>query len=512
MFSKSEFGSDGFTVIGGKPKHHKKKPQPNWQKPKQKTGPIVQSDARFFREKIISPVCLGQYRELFAAAGKTDKLPKIRLDMEHDKRLQYIPYMPETQEGAAYRKFVHIGQRKLIMQRVQHLTYLLAQKDEFAIVVYAGAAPCNPIWAEHLLFPNVKYILVDPNAFNIYITNYRDTHHYYYDKPENKICYFGYSDTNENRSYDIRSFGIKWFDGHQVQLIPNKLAPQAHAGVENTYYINTAEKEKRQNAIKYFYESDDRLFLIENYFTNDVAEFIKELVDARPDPLTKFVFWSDIRTGVDTVRNKSATGAARQATDDDDDESGTPTDLDIYWNTAMMYSWCRIMEPDFSQLKFRLPFGMSKSLNWSKYESYFNDAEARGCDFRMPNTSIMPFFSGDIYIQCWCKVNSTETRLWLTKTDIVNNNIKQYKFTLYEETLFWYNVFERTSMHYRNPFICEELCFDQCGDCSIEATIWEEYKDKLDSNFDALFWVRWIGELTTRHLCRGGHGHLIRRP
>jgi hypothetical protein len=366
MFGKLEFGSDGFTVVGGKPKSKQRKPK-HFVKPKQQTGPILESDAKFFREKIISPVLLEKYREEFAKTCKTDRLPKIRLDMEHDRRLQYILYTPETQLGAAYRIFVHIGQRKLVMQRIQHLTYIITKKKQFAIVVYAGAAPCNPIWAEHLLFPNVKYILVDPNPFNIYITNYRDTHHYYYDKPENKICYFGYSDTNEKREYDIRSFGIKYFDGEQVRLIPNKLAPEAHAGVENAYYINPQEVEKRKNAIKYFYESDDRIFLIENYFTNDVAEFIKELTDARPTVESpKFIFWSDIRTGVDTIINKTAIGAKRQAVDDDDgDESGTPTDLDIYWNTAMMYSWCRIMEPNFAQLKFRCPFGMSKSIRSS---------------------------------------------------------------------------------------------------------------------------------------------------
>ena len=58
---------------------------------------------------------------------------------------------------------VHHGQRKLLLGEIS----FLLQAKESDWVVYAGAAPSNKAAFLAALFPNKKFILVDPNNFNI---------------------------------------------------------------------------------------------------------------------------------------------------------------------------------------------------------------------------------------------------------------------------------------------------------------------------------------------------------
>jgi hypothetical protein len=124
-----------------------------------------------YYEKLIDPT----YLELFKQVNNKEILlpPKVTLDLENDPRLKYTPKkdrLPRIYpELDAYDRFVHIGQRKLFLSEIQHLSAKLKSKDEVAIVVYAGSAASNKGWMEHLMFPNVKFLFVDPNMFKIYI-------------------------------------------------------------------------------------------------------------------------------------------------------------------------------------------------------------------------------------------------------------------------------------------------------------------------------------------------------
>lgn len=57
---------------------------------------------------------------------------------------------------------VHWGQRKLLMSEIEFLTTYAEKGD---IVVYAGAAPGNHTYLLSLMFPFVKFYLIDPNPF-----------------------------------------------------------------------------------------------------------------------------------------------------------------------------------------------------------------------------------------------------------------------------------------------------------------------------------------------------------
>jgi hypothetical protein len=65
---------------------------------------------------------------------------------------------------------IHIGQRKLFLSEVQYLTEVMTTLDpskKVEYVLYAGSAPSNKQYYLSVLFPNVKFILVDPAKFNI---------------------------------------------------------------------------------------------------------------------------------------------------------------------------------------------------------------------------------------------------------------------------------------------------------------------------------------------------------
>jgi hypothetical protein len=56
----------------------------------------------------------------------------------------------------------HIGQRKLLLNEIQFLTYATKPQQQH-IIIYVGAAPCEHLTIIQTLFPGNKYLLIDPN-------------------------------------------------------------------------------------------------------------------------------------------------------------------------------------------------------------------------------------------------------------------------------------------------------------------------------------------------------------
>lgn len=238
------------------------------------------------------------------------------------------------------------------------------------------------------------------------------------------------------------------------------------------------------------------IYICEKYFTNETAKFCKKLFEARKNypkfAGCKTLFWSDIRT-------------------DSNPEGDNPGDLDIVWNSAMMYNWLRLSEPDFAMLKFRTPYlNPNTIINFDKYRQDFDLCAQLGnpMENEIKKTGNFKFLKGEIYHQAWHGRISTETRLWINGDDIKNNVIKVYDVKKYEETLFYYNSIRRTSMLHENPLADVNLRFDHCGDCALEAHIWLQYK-KLDPDFDINYWFVWLNDITRRDLGRCGHGFLF---
>lgn len=80
-----------------------------------------------------------------------------------------LPYVREIRSRHNY----HNGQRKLMLTEVEFLTIMKHTKAKYFI--YAGSAPGWKDFYLYLLFTELKFILVDPNPFRVFI--YADVPH-----------------------------------------------------------------------------------------------------------------------------------------------------------------------------------------------------------------------------------------------------------------------------------------------------------------------------------------------
>lgn len=147
------------------------------------------------------------------------------------------------------------------------------------------------------------------------------------------------------------------------------------------------------------------------FFTNKDATYWKELTEESDMYLA---FCSDIR-------------------------SDPATDENIAKNMAQQLAWWKIMQPDLSMFKFRLPWNDGKS----------------------------EYPEGDIYIQVYPKPHSSETRLIVRK----NAPIIQYDNRAYEEACFYHNRVDRVAQ-YTSAY---GIAFDKCYDCAAFEAICTEY-------------------------------------
>lgn len=94
----------------------------------------------------------------------TEKL--VRICSDDFQELKYRPRKPDED-----RSTVHFGQRKLYLSEMEFLTNITREidtkNDKKIVVIYAGAAPGIHISSLSLMFPFVKFVLVDPAKFQV---------------------------------------------------------------------------------------------------------------------------------------------------------------------------------------------------------------------------------------------------------------------------------------------------------------------------------------------------------
>ena len=111
--------------------------------------------------------------------------------------------------------------------------------------------------------------------------------------------------------------------------------------------------------------------------------------------------------------------------------------------------WYKILEPELSCLKFRLPYPEKETSSQLRNFEYLD---------------------GNIYFLPWSTNTSTETRLLVEK----NAKTKIYDIIKYERQLFRYNVYERV-LCYKHDI--QFAGIDHCYDCFAEISILKNYLD-----------------------------------
>jgi hypothetical protein len=168
---------------------------------------------------------------------------------------------------------------------------------------------------------------------------------------------------------------------------------------------------------KFAIKENNKIKIFNQYFTQDTANELKKYKNA--------LFCSDIR---------------RDASDDN------MILEDMKWQS----DWVKTINPHASLLKFR---GLWPKNNDTKNkENYFK------------------YLDGDLYMQQYAPVKSTEMRL-LSKRDIHKYNDKEYSKIDIEESCFFFNQVVRQNYYYDHKYECISHHYDGMA----EIKIWEEY-------------------------------------
>lgn len=225
---------------------------------------------------------------------------------------------------------------------------------------------------------------------------------------------------------------------------------------------------------------EHRIVLFNHTFTNDHARAYGDC---------DFV-WSDIRT-----RAYGADG---------------PHDADILYDLSMQHCWVSMMKPHAFMLKFRLPFYRKVDLKSVETMRSRGDvmqalslSQVHGIDLLTDYvTRKIRYLDGKLLLQPWVGDGSAETRLVSSCM-----SIKAYDTTAYERTMAYYNKVLRTSIYINSMFDKQEG-FDQCNDCSLEASIIRAYDVKYKTSL-GVGWLSLCNRYTgSKSLRVNDHGKL----
>lgn len=395
----------------------------------------------------------------------------------------------------------HNGQRKLFLTEVQFLTEVMMNKSPGVNtrrqinVVYAGAAPGNHDYILAGIFPNIKFILVDPRCFNILISGIP---HMLLLNRYIKYLYHNHSDNTFTQITNQYRDKISWLkDWTQKQFYP----PVFKASDKDIGKYNMITPEMITRMIEEVQSSEiANIFLIEDYFTDTLARGLAQLPG-------ETYFFSDIRTN---TRSEDNINPRAQELD-------LPGDMDIMYNLAQQYVWVKLLRPRGFMLKFRCLFDYANKKippgKPSEFESEtFENAKSMGLDIlKYAREPTLEYLRGEIRLQPWAPVSSTETRL-VAFSNSGDYEMAYYSQSEYENKLNYYNTISRGLTHFRNDYINRKVGFDNCAECAIEAKIWEAFFEYAQSvvgiKINVLVGVNGISASLKRDLFHDEHGKL----
>lgn len=393
---------------------------------------------------------------------------------------------------------IHNGQRKLFLAELQYLNEKVG-KDEVAFVVYAGAAPSESRYILAQLYPNIKFIMVDPAEFNIQYAedniNYKSTTSYDLSNPiHQKVVYLKEIDKNSKGAVGVGKLAKLGADKHKNVIVPD---------FDSADLVNT------------IVNSSANMFIIEDFYTVSISERLKGI-----RAYGKVHFWSDIRTNSGEEH---------------------PIDFDILWNNSQQFMWIDALKPNSAMLKFRTIWfneddNTLDMFNYKEHLEKFADYKnslvknknypdlineyIKSRDITRTNVEdrYMYCYDGDIYLQTWAPVSSTETRLWVNFDKFTNGEpvFKKYSIADYEDAFFYLNNRIRNDkVYFKNDNADKSLFFDHCIDCARENKLFSEYLIKQGiTNSDDISktvktFVKMLNAVTKRNLRMHQHGYLF---
>jgi len=376
------------------------------------------------------------------------------------------------------------GQRKLALEGIQFLTKFHNRID---ILIYAGSAPGQMHGLVSNLFPAMKFILVDPNEHSIHIgsndelknsTNGFINNSSMYNN--DKVLYI-YDNSDFRAQSDSYLSNIYKLETDEIVQLERKLQKDIIEEImkNNREKMMTVEGSKKIRNI--ILTKKYKFFIIQDYFTNNLAEFLKETLSG-----IRYGFTSDIRSR-------------------DEKEMG----IRVLINLAQQLHWTMILQPEIYKLKFRLPF--AESIDVSGVTNEFDVIKSRYNIDMIKDIAKgkLKYLQGEIYLQPWAPGASTETRLVGTREDLAKPFIT-YDDDEYAAIFFYYNYIHRPFVVHENQYIDSTRGMDKCADCALQMLILNEYKNNVNKKINIYEIVDIFNRLTrfpnTKYIL--AHGNL----
>lgn len=274
--------------------------------------------------------------------------------------LKSLPYEEKTDVNGC-----HIGQRKLFLSEV-----LFYAKYPTDLIVYIGSAGGHHTPLILDMFPKMNFIFIDPN------------YHY----PDYTYLYQNTSviskDNHNMFLKKLKSRNANFINGEKHNILDlNNNAPDSFPKIDNMF-------------------ENDRVLIIQDYFTFDLARKLKEILPEH------FNYVSDIRTNL---------------------VNEFPQDIDYLWNDALQLGGSEILKPDVSMFKFHPPyFGSPVTEKEMADLGILKDIEEVNKMFDIDmiknhSESKHLYPEGTVYLQAWAPKRSSESRLVVTKKNILKN-------------------------------------------------------------------------------------------
>ena len=395
--------------------------------------------------------------------------------------LKSIPY----KEYNNIRFGCHMGQRKLLLSELQFYSDYCTQKKE--IIVYAGSAPCQHLTMLIELFPNLIFILVDPNYHN-FDYNFQYVYQNFNSiNIKNKNIMLEYLQDKDSLYYNniLYQTKCKTIDNKEFNAF-NKDSYEWEKYMKEFYNTNNYDF---SNILK----SNQKVYVIQDYMDIELCKKIKHKLGN-----LKINFVSDLRTNM---------------------FKSYPTDLDIIWNDCIQASCIHILNPNYSMLKFHPPYFNKDDDSVITYNNYVKnnknnknnknkiikvdnlynityDIIHNNINYVNKNLQLSPIKNYlnnkyeyldniDIYLQAWAPRSSTETRLIIKNIPKnINYNFKEWdnKFTFYKSIRMYgyFSYFYNLVKDYKNDDIIND--YNAGFDSMLEIYIILNYiyKTKMD--------------------------------
>lgn len=436
---------------------------------KKKHGAVVGGAAENPTETFTKPKAFIQLKKIY-----TDFFEPQKLLYEYKQIPDRMVYIPE---GKLLNLNCHLGQRKLLLTEIEFYSKCLKSKNDKALVIYAGSASCEHLPVILDMYPKLKFILVDPNYHSVdkYPINYVYQNVHLIEKDNLKLF----------QSH------LKSFKGRGAHLNKTtKLLQNVKFTYDDSYdVLNTVDKyfteddsRDMDDIMERFYNNDyknlvpdimkskERVFIFQDYMTEKLSTFISKSVPKKTD----VYFLSDIRTNIY--------------------EGESPHDIDIIWNYALQIIFLKILQPVFSMLKFRPPFGdgihssetremkvILKTTAPADIKSVVkHDLELVRDKYKLDmfgeylNGKFKYFANDFIYVQPWGRVGTTETRLFVSRENI-NKPYVSYNIKEWENRFHFMKFLRMYGFHKIFYNISGVKDYDGCYDCTRELQILGNY-------------------------------------